>query len=1168
MSFNLPEREENILAYWKENDIFRRTVEKNKKKRKFVFFEGPPTANGKPGIHHFLARIYKDIICRYKTMQGFEVQRKGGWDTHGLPVEIEVEKKLGLTDKKQIEDYGIAKFNKMCRESVWEYKKIWEDFTQRIGYWIDLENPYITYQTEYIETVWWILKELYDQDLLYEGYRVAPYCPRCGTSLSSHELAQGYKIVKDPSFFIKIRLKKAVGENNENSLLVWTTTPWTLPGNVAVAVNPKVKYVLIKTSLGEKFWLAKNRLCLADGQYEIQQEISGSELTGWEYEPLYPAKGDYRDIYKIIAADFVSDQDGTGFVHIAPAFGEDDMNAVKLLSDKGLSVFPILRTVDENGKMIAPGYAWNGLFVKRADFLIKDDLQGRNLLYKEEFCEHEYPFCWRCKSPLIYYAQNSWFVRMSSARKELSKNNEQINWIPEHIKNGRFGLWLKEAKDWNLSRNRFWGTSLPVWKCGNNHCGHTAVCGSMKDILEKKHTSNNFYVMRHGISECLQQHINVCQPDLIGCPLTKEGKKGVAASAQTLAKKTKIDLIYSSDLMRAKQTAEIAAEILGLSKDKIIFHHGLRERDCGEFNHRAIKEAGGWMSKQEHPGKTKFPGGESLQGVMSRIYSTVKEINRENQNKNILIISHESLISTLEHAVSGKDFEKMYAWYEKFWKEQKVKKSKDARIKPAEWRSLDFKNLPFNEEMDFDLHRPYVDEVEFICEKCRNKMKRVAEVIDCWFDSGAMPFAQWHYPFENKILIEKNEQFPADYISEAIDQTRGWFYTLLAISTLLGTGAPYKNVICLGHILDEKGEKMSKSKGNIIDPWNIMKKYGADAVRWHFYTVNQPGDPKLFSEKDPDQATKRFIMILWNCLVFYKTYAKAKIISAPPRSKNILDRWFLSRLNSLVAEVNVCLDNYNVSEAARNIEKFVNDDLSLWYIRRSRKRFQQPNNKKDFADGSRTLGYGLYILARLCAPFVPFFSEEIYQQLGGKKKDSVHLQAWPKTDKKKQNPALENQMRRVRELITLALAQRAKSAIKVRQPLSELKIPLNNIVRNKELAALIAEEVNVKKVLFGHGIFLNTEITPDLREEGIIRDIIRNVMDARKEMGLQPKDRISVSFDGDKEILGIIKKKGIGFLQDSKIARLEFVENLNSGTSLKGAKIDGKDIVFCIKRIK
>ena len=1159
MSFNLPEREENILAYWKENDIFPRTVGKNKKKKKFVFFEGPPTANGKPGIHHFLARIYKDIICRYKTMKGFEVQRKGGWDTHGLPVEIEVEKKLGLTDKKQIEEYGIAKFNKMCRESVWEYKKIWEDFTQRIGYWIDLENPYITYQTGYIETVWWILKELHDQNLLYEGHRVAPYCPRCGTSLSSHELAQGYKVVRDPSFFIKIRLKNGAGENNESSLLVWTTTPWTLPGNVAIAVNPKVKYVLIKTSLGENFWLAENRLSVIGESFDLAQSANGSELVGREYEPLYPAKGDYKDIYKIIAADFVSDQDGTGFVHIAPAFGEDDMNAVKLLSDKRLFIFPILKTVDENGKMIAPGYAWNNLFVKRADILIKDDLQKRNSLYKEEICEHEYPFCWRCKSPLIYYAQNSWFIRMSSARKELSKNNKQVNWVPEHIKEGRFGLWLKEAKDWNLSRNRYWGTPLPVWKCIDKQCDHQIAIGSLSDILAQKHTSNRFFVMRHGISQCFVDRVNVCYPDLVSCPLTEEGRQGVQKAATDLNEKIKIDQIFASDLMRAKETAEIAAAVLGISKDRIIFDSRLRELNIGIFNGQPIKQAAQWAIEQHSNSATSFPEGESYVDLQKRVYEFAKEINEKYQGKNILIVSHEAPITILERTICGNCAQDSFQWRLDY---------RDKRVKPAEWREIGFKNLPFDEQMNLDLHRPYIDQVEFLCPKCQRKMRRSPEVIDCWFDSGAMPFAQWHYPFDNKNLIDKKEQFPADYISEAIDQTRGWFYTLLAISTLLKKGAPYKNVICLGHILDEKGEKMSKSKGNVIDPWVIMQKYGADAVRWHFYTVNQPGDPKLFSEKDPDQATKRFIMTFWNCLVFYKTYAKAKIISAPPRSRNILDRWFLSRLNTLIMESSICLDNYNVSEAARNIEKFINEDLSLWYIRRSRRRFQQPDNKKDFADGSRTLGYGFYVLARLCAPFVPFFSEEIYQQLGGKKGNSVHLQDWPKTDKKKQNIVLEKQMCKVREMITIALSQRAKSAIKVRQPLSELTIPADDLVRNRELANLIAEEVNVKKVLFGREISLNTEITPDLREEGIIRDIIRNLMDARKEMGLQPKDKISVSFSGDKEIFGIIKKKMKGFLKDGKITKLEFVENLNSNASLKGAKIDGKEIAFCIKKIK
>ncbi len=1160
MSFNFPENEEKILEFWQKNKVFEKSVSKKPSKGNFVFFEGPPTANGKPGIHHLLARIYKDIICRYKTMQGFRVERKGGWDTHGLPVEIEVEKKLGITDKKQIEAYGIAKFNKMCKESVWEYKKLWEDFTKRMGFWLDLENPYITYQTDYIESLWWILKKFFKEGMLYEGYRVAPYCPRCGTGLSSHELAQGYKAVRDPSFFVKFKIKSSDPRFANASLLVWTTTPWTLPGNVAVALNKKLSYSKAQNGEGENLIILTDKAHILGQEYKSVEQFKGEELAGLAYEPLYPIKESYKDIYKVYAGDFVSGQEGTGFVHIAPAFGEDDMNLQKDLERKNLAILPIIRSVDYAGKMIAPDKPWNGLFVKKADNLIKDDLQKRGLLFKEELYEHDYPFCWRCSGPLIYYAQNSWFIKTSGANRDMEANNKKIKWVPEHIKDGRFGLWLKEIKDWNLSRNRYWGTPLPIWKCGDKKCGHTEAIESVEDILNKKHTTNNYFVMRHGMSECLKQHINVCYPDLDGCPLAEEGKKQAAREAKKL--KGKIDVIYASDLMRTKQTAQIVAQTIGLPEEKIIFIDGLRERNTGDFNHQPVAAAGQWIRNQEHPGKACFPNGESLLDVMKRSYKAIKEIDKKENNKNILIISHENPISVIERALKGESFEKMYAWYQIQWN----KKGKgDERIKPAEIRQIKFASLPFDEEMDLNLHRPYIDEVEFLCPKCANKMRRAKEVVDCWFDSGAMPFAQRHYPFENKAMVDKKEQFPADYISEAIDQTRGWFYTLLAISTLLKKGEPYKSVVCLGHVLDEKGEKMSKSKGNIVDPWAIMQKYGADAARWYFYTVNQPGDPKLFSEKDVDQSVKGYLMILYNCLAFLKTYSlKVRASNKQPKPKALLDKWIISRLNSLTAQVESKLEKLDITEGARAIQKFVNDDLSLWYVRRSRKRFQHPKDKKDFAKGTETLAYVLSSIAKISAPFTPFISEEIYFQLGGKQ--SIHLEKWVKCDKKSINPKLEENMRKTRDIIALALAERAKLGVKVRQPLAEAKISDKNIARDKELSELIQEELNVKKISWGEKIWLDPNITPELKDEGVIREIIRNIMEMRKEADLKPQDKVEVGFSGDKAVLDKINEYGKMLAQGGKISKLN-VNNGHSYPAKKDVKLEEGTITIGLKKI-
>jgi len=1165
MELNFPKIEKKILKYWKENKTFEKSVKQRAKTRDFVFYEGPPTANAKAGIHHVLARVYKDIVCRYKVMRGFKVLRKAGWDTHGLPVELEIEKKLGLKSKKGIEKYGIAKFNQQCKKAVWVYKRDWEKITERIGFWLDMENPYITYQPDYIETVWWIIKQISKKGLIYQDYKVVPYCPRCGTSLSSHEVALGYKKIKEPAVYTKFKIKDLRFKNAY--LLIWTTTPWTLPGNVAVAVNPNFIYVLLKTG-DESLILAKERVKSCKIEGKIIKEFKGKELLGLKYELLYKTqdiKSDIQDAYKVISGDFVSLEEGTGLVHVAPAFGEEDMEAIKTQNSKlktqKLPEFPILLNVDEEGKYKKEIKNWAGLFVKDADPLIIEDLKKRNLLFEEEIYEHDYPFCWRCSSPLLYYAKQSWFINMQKVKKDLIKNNQKINWIPAHLKKGRFGEWLREIKDWAFSRERYWGTPLPIWQC--KKCGHREIIGSKKDLIKQKFTANQYFILRHAESLRNIQDVISCWPEKFRCPITPKGKKQIKRVAKKLKKK-KIDLIFSSDLLRTRQTTEIVAKEIGI---KPKFDKRLREINMGIFNGKSVKEAGKfWSRKGETPlehylkrFKIGVPGGENYMDVKKRMYQFLEEINQKYQNKNILIVSHEAPISILEGAVKG------------FSPLEIIKYRLGSQIQTGEYRKLDFKSWSYNQKGELDFHRPYIDKVKFYCPKCGNLMERVPEVIDCWFDSGSMPLAQYHYPFENKKLIDNREQFPADYISEAVDQTRGWFYTLLAISTLLKKGPAYKNVVSLGHILDEKGEKMSKSKGNAVDPREIIEKYGSDSLRWYFFTVNQPGDSKLFSEKEVEGCLKRFIMTLWNSFLFSQTYGQRfprsyKLLTA---TKPILDRWIISKLNELIQEVTKNLDKYNITSAARTIENFVIEDLSQWYIRRSRKRFQRPRNRKELQDASDTLNYVLLTLTKLTAPFIPFLSEQLYQRcLTSNTKQSVHLENWPEINRKLINKKLTQKIEKIREIIKLALAKRARAGIKVRQPLNELQIPDYKLRNKPELLDLIREEINVKKITFGKTLKLDTKITPELKKEGMIREVIRQIQEMRKTAGLKPRHRILVQYFGSVELNKALEKnkkiilkeiKAKDFILRPKLKKVFLVE--------REVKVDQQKLWLAIKKI-
>jgi isoleucyl-tRNA synthetase len=848
--------EEEILRFWQKDDIFHQSMTSREGGPEYVFYEGPPTANGRPGVHHVLARVFKDMFPRYKSMNGFHVSRRGGWDTHGLPVEIEVEKKLGFTNKQQIEDYGIAKFNELCRDSVFTYIQEWEKLTGRIGYWVDLETAYVTYKNSYIESVWWLLKSIWDKGLLYQGFKVVPYCPRCGTPLSDHEVAQGYAQATDPSLFVRMPL---VDEEN-TSLLVWTTTPWTLPGNVAVAAHPDIEYVKARLGEGENeeyLILAQPLLekVLGDQPYEVVKTYKGKQLRGKKYLPLFTFLPVEKDAHYIVLADFVTTEDGTGLVHIAPAFGADDM---QMAVDYDL---PILMTVNDEGHFINEIGSWAGMWVKDADPLIVKELDQRGLTFRVGTYEHTYPFCWRCHTPLLYYARPTWYIRTSEKKDRLVALNDEINWYPDYIKHGRFGNWLENNIDWALGRERYWGTPLPVWECET--CHHQVCVGSVAELSE----------------------------------------------------------------------------------------------------------------------------------------------------------------------LAGRDLS------------------------------------------DLDLHRPYVDGVHLECPECHGRMSRVVELIDVWFDSGSMPVSQWHYPFENQETFK--EQFPGDFICEAVDQTRGWFYTLHAISTLVFDSNCFKNVICLGLILDKDGQKMSKTRGNVVQPWDVISQHGADALRWYLYTASPPGQERRFSEDLVGEVVRNFTLTLWNTYSFFVTYANLDHWTPDKDAKpeySDLDKWLLSSLHTLTRDVTEAFEHYDVLGATRPIEKFV-DQLSNWYLRRSRRRFWKTESDSDKAAAYATLYEALRTLAYLLAPTMPFMADHMYQNLVRKTDAdapaSVHLADWPTFDSSLIDEKLNREMNTVMKLASLGHAARNSQNLKVRQPLAEAAFVVGNADEQNvpvDYADLLMDELNVKKI--------------------------------------------------------------------------------------------------------
>ncbi len=1002
---SFPKMEEDILTFWEAEKIFEKSVEKDSPQGDFVFYEGPPTANGRPGLHHVLARSFKDIIPRYKTMKGYRVERKAGWDTHGLPVELQVEKALGLKNKQDIENIvpgdvraSIIEFNKKCKESVWEYRDLWEKLTRRMGYWVDMEHPYVTYENEYIESVWWQLKQIADmknkegESFLYQGHKVVPYCSRCGTALSSHEVAQGYKVVKDLSVTAEFPL---LNETVKTSVLAWTTTPWTLPGNVALAINKNITYVTLEKKdegSGERvrFIVAKDCLKNIFGEegYTIVEEYLGEKLVGKSYQPPFAyytsdtSLKNHENGWKIYHADFVTTEKGTGIAHEAPAFGEEDMDLAR--AEK----LPIIHHVTLEGLFEKEVTDFPGLFAKpkedpqATDVEIIKYLARQGVLFSKEKYEHEYPFCWRCDTPLVYYAKPSWFIRMSELQDDLVKNNQSIQWVPEHIKEGRFGEWLRGAKDWAISRERYWGTPLPIWQCET--CEYIKVVASLKEITE--------------------------------------------LSGQTLA----------------------------------------------------------------------------------------------------------------------------------------------------------------------DVHKPYIDDVTFPC-KCGGVMKRTPEVMDVWFDSGAMPLAQFLYPNqadeETKKKIVGEKYFPADYICEAIDQTRGWFYTLHAVATLLHkakkvpTGNAYKNVICLGHLLDAEGKKMSKSRGNVIDPFQMFEEFGADPLRWMLFSINQPGLPKRFDLKGMRDVQNRVFRMLWNSYSFFVTYANidewepslekdGEYKSAV--SKNYLDQWILAELHGLINAVNDNLENYDVYGATKEIEQFI-DNLSNWYIRLNRNRFWKNENDKDKEDAYTTLHQVLVILAKIMAPFTPFISEEIYKSLT--KKESVHLAQYPQKaliSFVDEGETLMMLMRSVRLTVSSGLQQRSQNKIKVRQPLSQAKINFPELEKLKdengklfdELVDIFLRELNVKTVVFDSSVevgvaIIDTEITPELKLEGEAREIIRAIQEGRKKAGFNVEDRITLGYVGKEHVFDVFQD----MITKEVLATTVVKRTLSDAEYEETVEIEGGKFAFTLKRV-
>jgi isoleucyl-tRNA synthetase len=1092
-------REEEVLALWDAERTFEKSVEKDAPAGEFVFYEGPPGANGRPHMGHFETRAFKDAFPRYKTMRGYHVPRRAGWDTHGLPVELEVEKQLGFSGKKDIEAYGIAAFNKKCREAAYTYISEWRKVTERMGYWVDFDKAYFTLDPKFMESVWNIIKKVNSDNRLYKDYKVLPWCPVCGTALSSHELAQGYEDVKDLTITAKFKI---VGE--DAYFLAWTTTPWTLPGNVGLAVGKDIEYSKVRAG-DETYYLASARLeqVFKDMPHEVLGTMKGSKLVGKEYEPLYDfARGiapeaekvKFGTAYQVYAAPFVTTEDGTGIVHTAVMYGQDDF---VLGQEVGL---PKVHLVSPEGRFVPGTGAFEGKSVIDAETNVDvlKDLQAKGLVFSKESYTHSYPHCWRSKNRLIYYARDSWYIRMHDLRAEMLAENATVHWEPAHIREGRMGEWLANAKDWALSRERYWGTPLPVWHSGSNDMNVNApeerlIIGSVEELKKRtKKSGNRYFVMRHGEAE--HNVRGIVSKDSTVNGLTDKGRGQVQAAIEKLkdAPPTKI---YVSPFLRTRETAKLIADSFGIPPERVVVDDRIRELDFGDFDGRRIEDFIAW--RNEHGYAERMPGGESYEDAKIRFAGFIYDIESKDTGETILIVTHGIGFESLYAVLEGMDAVASWALIQKH------------DYKRGEVRELPFVPLPHNEDYELDLHRPYIDDVVLIGDSGA-ELKRTPEVMDVWLDSGAMPFAQDHYPFENKEKLE-TYGFPADFISEAIDQTRGWFYTLLAVGTLMGRGAAYKNVICLGHLLDEKGQKMSKSKGNVIEPMAAMDRWGADTLRFWMYSVNQPGDTKNFDEKTVKEA-QRALSWLENSASFHTLFKDG---AAGGGELQAIDRWMKARTAAAVRRTTAALDAYDLFNASRTVAGLF-EDLSQWYVRRIRDRAKDGD-----AAALATLRETLDVSARLLAPFAPFLAERVYQAVReAGSAESVHLASWPEVGEDHADEAkLLDDMARVRALASEGLKLRQQANIKVRQPLASVSFPG---ALPDDLAALLAEELNVKEAIGGaEALSLDANLTPELVKEGDERALARAVADARKALRLAPKDKAETVMkeDGEYEAL-------------------------------------------------
>lgn len=1147
-------KEESILKFWKEKDIFAKSLKKDSPKGNYVFYDGPPFATGLMHYGHILGSTAKDVVGRYQTMQGYHVPRKWGWDCHGLPIENIVEKDLNIAGHKEIEKLGIDVFVEHARSKVLQYDKEWETSVERIGRWVDFKGGYKTMDNTFIESVWWAFSELNKKGLVYEGVRVLAYCARCETPIANSEIAMdnSYRDIPDISVYVKFELDNEPG----TYLVAWTTTPWTLPGNTAIAVNKDVDYVKVKID-EEFFILAKDTLekILKDKNYTVVEEFKGEKLLGKKYKPVFDYYKDTdmpnkENIWKVWHADFVTTEKGTGIAHEAPAFGEEDADLATI------NKIPTIIHVDETGRFKPEVTDFAGLKVKpkdtaedkdahiRTDIEVIKYLQANGSFFAKEKIMHSYPHCMRCDTPIIYYALPSWFINIQKVKKEIVEKADAMNWVPSHLKEGRFKNIVDNAPDWNVSRNRYWASPLPVWKCEG--CKEKTFISSRTDLKNKVQKSGNeYFVLRHGEAESNVTggfHGTVSSRAENPDHLTENGKEQVNATVEKIKQgKLNFDFVFVSPFVRTQETLDILKKGLDIKDDQIIFDPRLGELDAGDFEGKPWDEYRGMFKNEKERFLNPIHGGESLLDVKRRIGDVFYELEEKYQDKKILVISHGAPIWMLHAVIEGFNIDESIDMTGGLFRHSEVVEkgieNHVALFKNAEYRKMDFVKIPHNKDYELDYHRPYIDDIKLVC-SCKSEMHRVPEVLDSWLESGSMPFAQDHYPFENPEW-EKNN-FPAGFVAEYIAQTRTWFYYTHAISTILFGHAPFRNIVTTGTMLAEDGSKMSKSKNNFPSPSLIFDKYGVDALR--IYLMASPlmkGEDVNFSEKIVQEIASKIIGRLGNVVSFYELYRDKELETNKIfPSKNILDIWIMSRLNQLINDVTNGMDAYDMNEAARPFEAFV-DDLSTWYLRRSRERIKDGDK-----EAKETLYFVLKTFAIVLAPFAPFMAEDVWQKLKNENEvESVHLLEWPKAGKIEEQ--IIGEMHIARDLVSLGLKERQKNGIAVRQPLSGASV--HGAELTQEYIEIIQEELNIKKVISNKegelGIELEFSITPELKEEGNYRELVRALQDMRKKMGLTPSDLVTITFKTDTSGENLVNKFESEIKKTVQVSGIDFASN-------------------------